>query len=104
MGMHEGVSPLATGFEGAVPFALIIAIIWLLHGHKLHQFVSLGGSQRPRTAAPQLCSLCEHAVLANLVTPIKLDGSARLRGDAPEWAWFCKTKGGLPGGADHGLE
>ena len=60
---------------------------------QMQQFVSLGGSQHPRTAAPQLCTLCEHAVLANLVNPIKLGGSARLRGRCPQ-----------VGGADHGLE
>ena len=83
-GVHEGVSPLAAGFGmGAAP-APIVAFVWPLHGRRLHWFVSLGGNQCPRTAAPQLCTLCEHAVLANLVNPIKLGGSARLRGRCSE--------------------
>ena len=90
-GVHKGVSPLT-------------ALAWLLRGHMLHQFVSLVGSQRPGTVAPQLCILCEHAVLANLVNPIKLGGSGKLRGRCPEWAWFREIKGGSPGGANHGLE
>ena len=90
--VHEGVSLPVQGLKGRSP-TLIVALVWLLHGHKLHQFVSLGGSQCPHTAAPQLCTLCEHAVLANLVNPIKLGGSARLRGRCPQ-----------VGGADHGLE
>ena len=32
------------GFEGAQPLALIVALVWLLRGHRLHQFVGLGGS------------------------------------------------------------
>ena len=36
-GVHEGG-------EGAQPLALIVALVWLLHVHRLHQFVSLGGS------------------------------------------------------------
>ena len=42
-GCTRGVSPLAAGFEGTL-LALIIALVWLLRGHRLHQFVSLGGS------------------------------------------------------------
>ena len=103
-GVHKGVSsPLAQSSKGHSP-ALIAALVWLMRGRGQHQFVSLGGIQRPRTAALQLCTLCEHAVLANLVNPIKLCGSARLRGRCPEWAWFRETKGSSPGGADHGLE
>ena len=75
-GCTRGVS-LAAGFERAQPLALIIVLVWLLRGRMQHQFVSLGGSQRPRTAASQLCTLCEHAVLANMVNPIKLGDSAR---------------------------
>ena len=89
--VHEGRVPCMAGFEGAQSPTPIVLLVWLLRGHSLHQFVSLGGS--PRTAAPQLCTLCEHAVLANLVNPIKLGGSARLRGRCPQ-----------VGGADHGLE
>ena len=70
--------------------SLIVVLVWLLHGCKLHQFVSLGESQRPHTAAPQLCILCEHVAVTNLVNPIKLGGS-------PKWAWFHETKGGSPG-------
>ena len=55
-------------------------------------------------AHTQLCTLCEHAVITNLVNPIKLGGSAEIRGGASEWAWFHLTKGGSPGEADHGLE
>ena len=83
-GVHEGGVPLVAGFEGAQPLALIIVLVWLLHGHRLHQFASLGGSQCPRTAVPQLCTLCEYAVFANLVNTIKLGGSARLRGRCPQ--------------------
>ena len=32
------------GFEGAQPLTLIVALVWLLCGHRLHQFVSLGAS------------------------------------------------------------
>ena len=42
-GVRGRVSPLVAGFEG-VQLALIIALVWLLHGHRLRQFVSLGGS------------------------------------------------------------
>ena len=42
-GAQGRVSPLVAGFEG-VQLALIIALVWLLHGHTLRQFVSLGGS------------------------------------------------------------
>ena len=41
---HGGVSPLAAGFEGAQPLALIVVLVWLLRGRRLHQFASLGGS------------------------------------------------------------
>ena len=58
----------------------IAALVWLLHGHKLHQFVTLDKGQRLHTIAPQLCTLCEHVVIANLVNPIKLGASARMRG------------------------
>ena len=98
------MSPHVARFEGAQPLALIAVLVWLLRGCRLHQFVCLGESQCPHTAAPQLCTLCEHAVLANLVNPIKLGGSARLRGRCPKWAWFRKTKGSSPGEANHGLE
>ena len=40
-GCTRGVCPLAAGFEGVQP--LIVVLMWLLHGHRLHQFVSLGG-------------------------------------------------------------
>ena len=66
--------------------------------------VSLGESQRPGTAAPQLCTLCEHAVLTNLVNPIKLGSSARLRGRCPWGGVVLRDKGSSPGGVDHGLE
>ena len=100
-GGAQGGVPLSAGFEGAQPLTFIVVLVWLLHGHKMHKFVTLDGGQCPRTATPQLCTLCEHghAVIANLV---KLGGSSRMRGGAPEWAWFHVTKGGLPGGADHG--
>ena len=57
------------GFEGAQLPAFTVALLWLLHRHRWHQLVSLGQSEHPwpGTAAPQLCSLCEHAVLANLI-------------------------------------
>ena len=91
-GGAQGVFPLAVGFEGAQPLALIVALVRLLHGHRLRQFVSLGGSQRPRTAAPQLCTLCEHAVPANPVNPIKLGGSARLRRWCPRVGVVSRDK------------
>ena len=75
MGCTRGVSLLAAGFKEAQPLAFIVVLVWLLCGHKLHQFVTLDEGQRPRTAAPQLCTFCKHAVLANLVNPIKLGGS-----------------------------
>ena len=103
-GCTRGVPLLAAGSKGAVPLTLIGVLVWLLRGHRLQQFVGLGGSLCPRTAAPQLCTLCGHAVLVYLVNPIKLGGSARLRARHPEWAWFRETKGGSPGGADHGLD
>ena len=62
---------------GCMRVVPIIALVGLLRGRRLHEFVSLGGSQRPCTAAPQLCTLCVHAVLANLVNS---GGSAKLRG------------------------
>ena len=68
--------------RGTAP-ALIVVLVWLLCGHRLQQFVNLGGSQCPCTAASQLCTLCEHAVVANLVNPSELGGSARLRGWCP---------------------
>ena len=71
-----------TGFKESQPLAFVVVLVWLLRGHKLHQFVTLDGGQCPRTAAPQLCTLCEHAVIANL-KPITLGGSARLRGQCP---------------------
>ena len=38
-GVHEGgVPPSRQGSN------LIVALVWLLRGHRLHQFVSLGGS------------------------------------------------------------
>ena len=80
----------AAGFEGAQPHALIVVLVWLL-----------GGSQRQRTAAPQLCTLCEHAVLANLVNPIKLGGSARLRGWFPGVGVVLQYKRRF---TDHGLQ
>ena len=99
----RGYPPSRQGSKWCSP-ALIVALVWLLLWHMLHQFVSLVGSQRPCTVVSQLCTLCEHAVLANLVTPIKLGDSGRLRGRCPKWAWFREMKGGSPGGADHGLE
>ena len=60
------------GFEGAQTLAFIAALVWFLHGHKLHQFVTLDEGQPPCTIALQLCTLCEHAVIANLVNPIKV--------------------------------
>ena len=94
-GAQEGVPPRGRVRRGAASCPHIVVHVWLLCGHKLHQFVSFGESQRPRTAAPQLCTLWEHAVLTNLVK----GGSARLRGGAHEWAWF---RGCSPGGADPG--
>ena len=41
---HRGVSPLVAGFEGAQPLTLIAVLVWVLRRHRLHQFVSLGGS------------------------------------------------------------
>ena len=35
---------LVAGFKGAQPLSLVVALVWLLHGHGLHQFVSLGRS------------------------------------------------------------
>ena len=102
-GVHKWVSTLAAGFEGMQPLAFMVVLVWLLHGHKLHQFVTLDEGQCPQqTAVPQLCTWCEHAVIANLVkTPLNWVVQ-------PDWAferaWFCVTKGGSPGGADHGLE
>ena len=43
-GAQGGCPPLAAGFEGAQPLALIIVLVWLLRGYRLHQFVGLGGS------------------------------------------------------------
>ena len=55
------------------------------------------------TAAPQLCTLCEHAVLANLVNPIgwfsQIEEPVPLSGRG-----FANQTGGSLGGADHGLE
>ena len=82
-GGAQGGIPLTAWFEEAQPLTLTVALVWLLHGHKLRQLVTLDKGQCPRTAAPQLCTLCEHAVFANLVNPIKLGGSARLRGWCP---------------------
>ena len=65
-GCTRGVPSLQQDLEG-LPLAPSVALVWLLHGRRLHQFVCLGGSQRPRTVIPQLCTLHEHAVLANLV-------------------------------------
>ena len=64
-GCTKGCFPFMAGFEGAQPLGFIVVLVWLLHGHKLHQFVTLDGGQRPCTAAPQLCTLCEHAVITN---------------------------------------
>ena len=78
--------------QGLKPLTIIIALTWLLRGRRPHQFASLGGSQCPCTAAPQLCTLCGHAVLANLVNPDKLGGSARLRGGARSGRGFARRK------------
>ena len=82
-GCTRGCHPLVAGFEGVQFLAFIITLVWLLCVHKLHQFATLGGGQRPCTAASQLCTLCAHAVIANLVDPIKLGGSARIRRQCP---------------------
>ena len=66
----QGCPLLAAEFKGAQPPAFIVVLVWLLHWHKLHQLVTLDEGQHPGTAAAQLCTLCEHAVLANLVTPL----------------------------------
>ena len=39
-GCTRGCPPFAAGFD----LALIVALVWLLRGRRLHQFVSLGGS------------------------------------------------------------
>ena len=83
-GCTRGCPLLTAGFEGAQPLSFTVALVWLLCGHRLRQFVGLGGSQRPCTAAPQLCTFCEHAVLANLVNPIKFSG------------WFSRIEGAVP--------
>ena len=67
MGSAQGGVPSLRQDLEELPLALTVALVWLLSGHRLHQFVGLGRSQRPRTATPQLCTLREHAVLANLV-------------------------------------
>ena len=91
-GVHKKGTLLAAGFEGVQLLAFIVVLVWLLYGHKLHQFVTLDEGQCPGTAVPQLCTLCEHAVLANLVNPIKLGGSARLRNSSLSGRCFTQPK------------
>ena len=87
-GCTRGV-PLVAGFEGVQPLAFIAAL-WIkanvqawLHPSCVLCVSMQCKSQCPGMAAPQLCTLCEHAVLANLVNPIKMGGSARWRRQCP---------------------
>ena len=41
-GVHEGSVPLAAGLKGVQPLAFIIALVRLLHGHKLRQICDFG--------------------------------------------------------------
>ena len=58
-------------------------VVWLLCGHNCTNLWLWIKSQRSGTAAPYLCTLCEHGVFATLVNPIKLGGLARLRKRCP---------------------
>ena len=64
----RGLSPWLSS-KGHSPEAFIAALLLLLHENKRCQFAGLGCIRRPDTAAPPLCTLCEHAMLANLIQP-----------------------------------
>ena len=57
-GVHEGGVPSRGSRvrRGAAP-ALIVVLVWLLRGRRLHQFVTLGGSDAHAQLHPS-CVLC----------------------------------------------
>ena len=70
-GVQGRVSSLKWGLKGHRP-----TLLQHFYGFCIAPICRLASQNwRPDLAAPQLCTLCEHAVLANL--PIKLGGSAR---------------------------